>query len=618
VYGFDDFLADPENWRLSRDGEEIHLEPLVLELLFYLIANRGRLVTRQELMDTVWGDTVISESALTKAAARLRKALGDDSATHRYLETVRSRGYRFVAEVEEIEHQDGPDSPPLRTRARLVSRRVFTGAAAIVAVIIAGVFWSGMPRDKSPQENVIRSLAVIPLSNLTGDPDQDYYVDGLQDLLITELSQLPGIRVTSRQSTKRYRNSALLSADIARELGVDALVEGSLLREGGKIEVTIQLIDSQSDAHLWAERYTRETPYVFDLIADMADAIGTEIGTPRPSPGIGGLGRVLTGPVDPRAIDAYALGTMHLDTFTKDGIRSAIEQLETAVAIEPKFALAWAQLSVAHAMQGMFGFTLPRESKEKFLAAALQAIEVDDQVAISHTALGFARLYMWDFDGACESIAEALRLNPSEPYTIHGDADCLLFDGHMDESVARLRDLLTISPFSAMHSLLLPSHLYMARRFDEAIDATTAMQARTPQLSVHFFLAKFYWEQGRFDKALEEERLEFERRGDTVLLAALEEGLEAGGPTGAMRAIAEAMVARASETYVDPIDIVEMFARAGMVDEGIYWLEKAADHGSYELTYVAYWPHFDVLRDDPRFQGLMERVYGERIPKTGH
>jgi DNA-binding winged helix-turn-helix (wHTH) protein len=140
VYGFDDFLADPENWRLSRDGEEIHLEPLVLELLFYLIANRGRLVTRQELMDTVWGDTVISESALTKAAARLRKALGDDSATHRYLETVRSRGYRFVAEVEEIEHQDGPDSPPLRTRARLVSRRVFTGAAAIVAVIIAGVF----------------------------------------------------------------------------------------------------------------------------------------------------------------------------------------------------------------------------------------------------------------------------------------------------------------------------------------------------------------------------------------------------------------------------------------------------------------------------------------------
>ena len=147
MYRFDDFLADPETWRLNRGGQEIHLEPVVLKLLIYLIDNRQRLVTRQELMDTVWGDTVISESALTKAVARLRKALGDDSATHRYLETVRSRGYRFVAEVEEIERQDGPDSPSRKTRARLVGRRLFVGIAAIVTLIIAAVFWSGMPHD---------------------------------------------------------------------------------------------------------------------------------------------------------------------------------------------------------------------------------------------------------------------------------------------------------------------------------------------------------------------------------------------------------------------------------------------------------------------------------------
>ena len=614
MYRFDDFLADPETWRLSRDGEEIHLEPVVLELLIYLIQNRERLVTRHELMDTVWGDTVISESALTKAVARLRKALDDDSAAPRYLETVRTRGYRFVAEVEDIERPNYPDSPARKTHARPVGRRLFVGIAAVVTLIIVAVFWPRTPQDESPQEQVIRSIAVIPLSNLTGNPEQDYYVDGLQDLLITELSQLPGIRVTSRQSTKRYRNSELPTADIAGELGVDALVEGSLLREGNKIEVTIQLIDGRSDAHLWAERYTRETPYVFNLIADMADAIGTEIGTPRPSPGIGGLGRVLTGPVDPRAIDAYALGTMHLDTFTRDGIRSAIEQLETAVAIEPRFALAWGQLSAAYAMQGMFGFTLPRESKEKFLAAARQAIEADDQVAMGHAGLGFARIYMGDFDGGCESIAEALRLNPSEPYAIHGDADCLLFDGRMDESVNRLRELMTISPFTAMHNMPLPSHLYMARRFDEAISAATAMQARTPQFSMHWLIAKFYWEQGRFDKALEEDRLEFERRGDTILLAALEEGLEAGGPTGAMQAIAEAMVGRASESYVDPFDVGETFARAGMVDEALYWLDKAVEHGSYEMTYVAYWPHLDVVRDDPRYQDLVERIYNQRTP----
>jgi len=618
VYRFDDLLVDPEMWRLSRDGQEIHLEPLVLELLIYLIANRDRLVTRQELMDTVWGDTVISESALTKAVARLRQALGDDSTTHRYLETVRSRGYRFIAAVEETERPDSPDLRSRKSHAQKVGRTLLAGAAAIVVLIILTVFWFRAPPHEAAQEEVIRSLAVLPLSNLTGDPERDYYVDGLQDLLITELSQLPGLRVTSRQSTLRYRDSHRSTADIAGELGVDALVEGSLLREGSTIEVTIQLIDGRSDDHLWAERYTRETPYVFSLIADMADAIGTEIGASTVSPGTDGLVREPIGPIDPRAIEAYAIGITHLDGLTGDGIRTAIDQFEMAVAIEPEFALAWGELGVAHTMQGMFGFALPRESKKQLRTAALNAIEADDQVAIGHSALGWLRWYTWVFDGACESFEEALRLNPSAPYAIHGVADCLLFDGRMDESVARLRDVLTISPFSAAHNLPLPSHLYMARRFDEAIDASKAMQLRTPQLSMHFFLALVYWQQGRFDKALEEERLEFERRGDTVLLAALEEGFAEAGLTGAMRAKARAQAARAKESYVDPYDVGETFARAGMVDEALHWLDQAVEHGSYKMTYIAYWPHLDAVRDDPRFQDLLERVYGERAPKIGH
>ena len=617
MYRFDDFLADPESWRLSRGGHEIHLEPVVLKLLIYLIANRGRLVSRQELMDTVWGDTVISESALTKAVARLRKALDDHSDDPLYLETVRSQGYRFVAKVEEIEHPESPDSPSRTTHARTVNRSLFAGAAAIVTLIILGLFWTRTTEHETPQEEIIRSLAVLPLNNLTGDPEQDYYVDGIHDLLITELSQIPGLRVTSRQSTKRYRGSQLPTTDIAGELGVDALVEGSLLREGSKIEVTIQLIDGRSDEHLWAERYVRETPYVFNLISDMASAIGAEIGATGVSPGVEGLNHGRMSPVDPRAIDAYALGTIHLGRLTEDGIRTAIEQLETAVAIEPDFALAWGQLATAHGMHGLFGFAQPRDSIETARAAAISAIEADEQVYSGHSMLGYARLWTGDFDGACESFAEALRRNPSAPNAIHGDADCLLFDGRVDESIARMRELLAISPFSAVHTLGLPSHLYMAHRFDEAIIASKDLQARVPQFSMHWFLARIYWEQGRFDKALEEERLEFERRGDTVLLAALEEGLEAGGPSGAMRAKAEALVTRASESYVDPFDIGETFARAGMVDEALHWMDKAAEHGSYEMTYVAYWPDFDVVREDPRYEDLLERVYGERAQEIG-
>jgi TolB-like protein/DNA-binding winged helix-turn-helix (wHTH) protein/Flp pilus assembly protein TadD len=616
VYRFDDFLADPETWRLSRGGQEIHLEPVVLELLIYLIAHCERLVTRQELMDTVWGDTVISESALTKAVARLREALDDDPAAPRYLETVRSKGYRFVGNVEEIEHQGGPGSPSRKTRARTARRGLLAGAAMVILVVLA-VFWTRTPWQDTPQNEPIQSLAVLPLSNLTGDPEQDYYVDGIQEILITELSQLPGLRVTSRQSTKRYRDSQLPATDIAKELSVDALVEGSLLRDGSRIEVSIQLIHGRSDEHLWAERYARDTSRVFDLVSDMARAIGTEIVSATAPPGSQMPDHGLTGPVDPRAIEAYALGLMHMDRITSDGIRFAIERFQEAASIEPEFVLAWGHLAVAYAMQGMRGFAPPRESIEQARAAALRAIEVDSESYIGHSSIGWVRLWTGDLNRGCESLKEALRLNPSDPYVIHGDADCLMFAGHMDESIARMRELVTISPFSVIHRGALVYHLFLARRYEESIAAVKVAREEVPGFLLHYTLARVYWVQGDFDRALESERLELEWRGDTVLLAALEDGFDAAGPTGAMRAIAEALVARSNDSYVDPFEIGKTFARAGMVDEALHWLNRAVEYGSYEITHLAFRPDHDVLRDDPRFEDLLERVYGRgnRITK---
>ena len=232
VYRFDDFVVDPGTWKLTCDGEEVHLEPVVLKLLIYLISHRERLVTRDELMDTVWGDTVISEAALTKAVARLRKALQDDSGHPCYLETVHSQGYRFIATVEEIERTEAPEPSSRKVRKRAAGIGGVAVAGAIVIAVLLLLFWPRAPEDDAPQSAAIRSLAVLPLSNLTGDPDHDHFADGLQDILITELSQIPGLRVTSRQSTKRYRASELAITDIAAQLGVDALVEGSLLDAG--------------------------------------------------------------------------------------------------------------------------------------------------------------------------------------------------------------------------------------------------------------------------------------------------------------------------------------------------------------------------------------------------
>jgi tetratricopeptide (TPR) repeat protein len=325
-----------------------------------------------------------------------------------------------------------------------------------------------------------------------------------------------------------------------------------------------------------------------------------------------GSARKWVGPDEPRAYDAYKLGIMHLDRLTADGIRIAIDQFKMAVEIEPDFALAWGQLGAAHAMEGMFGFAHPRESIEKARVALLKAVEADDQLSFGHSGLGWVQLWTGELNAACESFQEALRLNPWAPFAMHGDADCLMLDGRMDESVARLRELATVSPFFAIHRLPLPIHLYMAGRLDEAIIAVQDVHDWVPHFRMHWVLAWVYWEQGRFDKALEEERLELKRRGNTVLLTALEDGLAAAGPCGAMRAMAEALVGRANQSYVDPLHIGETYARAGMVDEALHWLDRAAQQGSYNMIHFAFWPHLDAVRNDPRYQDLLQRVYGER------
>jgi TolB-like protein/DNA-binding winged helix-turn-helix (wHTH) protein len=605
IYRFDDFLVDPDAWKLCENGDEVHLEPIVLKLLIHLISHRDRLVTRQELMDTVWGDTVISESALSKAVARLRKALNDDSAAPRYLETLHSQGYRFVAEVEESDIP-GFTLPP---RAAASRRYLWAGAAAIVALGVLAGFWVRSPWN-------IESLAVLPLGNLTGDPEQEYYVDGLQEILITELSQLQGLRVTSRQSTKRYRDSELPVKTIAKELGVDALVEGSLLRTGSEIEVSIQLIHGQSDEHLWADRYVREASQLFDLVSDVAIAIGTEIDSVKAPRGSRVAGHGLIGPVDPRAVEAYALGLMHMDRFTSEGIRFAIEQFQEAVRIEPGFALALGQLGVAHAMNALHGYAPPLESIERARAIALQTIKLDDQFYFGHSILGWARLWTRDFDGACESFEEALRLNPSAPYALHGEADCLMLEGRMEESVSLTRELLSIAPYVAMHNRPLAFHLFIARRYDAAISAALAAQQKAPGFSKHALLARIYWAKGDEDQALEAERQELDYQGDAALLAALEKGLETAGPSGALRAMAEVLVSRSERSYVDPFVIGESFARAGAIDDALLWLDQAVEKGSFETTYIAFRPDFDVLRQNPRYWDLAARVYGQGNPHT--
>ncbi|MCW8926092.1 MAG: winged helix-turn-helix domain-containing protein [Xanthomonadales bacterium] len=587
-------------WKLFKDGKQIHLEPTVLRLLIYLISNRDRLVTHHELMDTVWGDTVISESALSKAVARLRKALGDNPASPRYIETVHSQGYRFAAEVE-MPGQEAPVvRPPHETRILTRRNTTIAGIVAIALILVGFLYWPGQVEQGVQHSDQIRSIAVLPLKNLTGNPKQDYVTLGLHDTLTTELSRISELRVTSSQSTLHFRGSDLTAPEIASELGVDVLVEGSLLEIGERIAVNLQLIDGKTDAHIWARHFERDTPYIFNLLTDAANTIASEIGLPSDHEMIGAIA--------PSAIQAYWLGLDFMNQVSPVGLSRAIGQFHTATEIEPRFDLAWSNLAFAHFLQALAGFAPPHESMEQARLAAQQAIQVGNRPSLGLAALGLIRAWDQDIPGGCEAFRDALRINPSAPLAIHGDADCLLYEDREEESLERIRELSLIAPFSFMHQLPLSYHLFLARHYEEALAVTLNIQERFPHSPVHVNLSLIYWQQGQYDKALEEERRKYELYGDTEILELFDQDMATTTPQEFMRVIAEKLAERSGESYVDAFEIAEAYTRGGAVDEAIYWLTRAVEQKSFEAVHLPFRPDFDGLRDDPRFSQLLQRL----------
>jgi tetratricopeptide (TPR) repeat protein len=366
------------------------------------------------------------------------------------------------------------------------------------------------------------------------------------------------------------------------------------------VEVNLQLVDGRNDEHLWAQRYTRDASLVFDLSAEAANAIGSALG----------LQAVIqaTGPIDTRAIQAYWQGLAQMDKLTPQNLQAAITRLRAATELEPGFGLAWGNLAMAYLLNGAMGGVPALEMIESARSAALNGIEADSHNYIGHSALGYVKLLSGDLEGACAAYRKALQLNPSARWAIHGEADCLMLHGRLDESVERLRELQMISPFAFMDSGPLTFHLLIARDYDAAIETIHELEERFPGYPARLNLSLVYWAQGDFAAAVQEERLKLEQRGDTVLLAALDAGLAAGGPREAMRAVADALVERSETSYVDPFEIGKTYAHAGAVDEAIDWLGKAVEQRSFEIIHMVYRPDLDVLRSDPRFQELVRKV----------
>jgi tetratricopeptide (TPR) repeat protein len=434
----------------------------------------------------------------------------------------------------------------------------------------------------------------------------------MTEALITDLAKVSGLKVIAPYSAMRYKGSGLSSAEIARELGVDAVVEGSALRAGDTVRIMAQLIDPKTEQALWAESYERALENVLVLQSEVARAIAGELQgalTPEEARRL-----AEARPVNPEAYDAYLKGSFHWKALTPEGVDTAQRYFERALEKDPEYSPACEGLAWVWLARQQFGVTPPDEAGPKATAAALKAIELDDRSAGAHEALAVARYTIdWDWAGSEVEFRRALELDPDRANTHAYFAHLLALTGRTEEAVPHSERAVELDPFNALFHSLYAATLYMDRRYDDALAAArTALEIQPGEGISHDAVYD-----SLYGKATRDEDLALQRgriAHDPGLAAAFDQGLAKGGPRGAMRAVAELLAARWEESggapgpAGGPIYIGMWYNFAGDYDKQIDWLEEAFEVRDPNLPYIASWPTSDALRPDPRFQDLLRRM----------
>ena len=502
--------------------------------------------------------------------------------------------------------------PPgtVRPRRRWLAISAAAALVALAAALGALVFRARTAGPAGGRGTAIRSIAVLPFDNLMRDATQEYFVDGIHEALITELARLGTVNVTSRNSVMRFKGRAQPMKDVARELGVDALIEGSVLRTGGKVRITAQLILGETDAHVWADSYDRELQDVLALLSEVSGAIAREVqanlgGAAPPSP----PARVVAKPVRPEAYEAYLRGQHVINQGPSAvNVAEARGHFEEAVKLDPGFAKGWSGLAACSLLSGVFGRTPAPDAARAGREAAERALAIDESDGSGHAALGGIELYFdWNFEGARRRIERAVPLNPHDSMVRHLYADYFMIHGRLDESLEQVQLGRSYDPMSRLANMVVMFHTLATRRYDDVIAETRRVLQLFPDATwVHGTRADALWYQHRYEEALAEQRLTL--GGDSEAWRTFEQAFRRGGPRAAMKARAERLAPAAAGTVASYMAVAAAYADAGERDAAMAWLEKAYAVRLPQLLHVPADPAFDGMRDDPRFEALMRKI----------
>jgi len=484
------------------------------------------------------------------------------------------------------------------------------GAIALLAML--AVWTVGRWRDLRAGKTgppAIRSVAVLPLANLSGDPEQGYFADGMTDALITEMSKVSALRVISRTSVMQYKQSQKSVGEIARELNVDALVEGSVLRADNRVRITVQLTDAAADRNLWAEKYDREIRDVLALQAEVARAIVQEIRitlTPQEQALLSS-----SRPVNPESYRAYLKGRLYVSKRTPEGLVKGLDYFQQAVAGDPNYALAYAGMADAYHLMATYDLLPSKEAMPKSAAAARKALEMDPTLAEAHTSLAeITSSFDWDPAGAEKEFQRAIELNPGYAVAHHWYALHLAATGRHEKAIAEIKRALDLDPLSPIINANVAWCYYLARQYDEAVDQAKKTLELFPEFAVaHEYLGQAYTEKAMFQEAI----AELQKAGALFGRGPIEHPAIAyvyavSGRRAEALAILGELRQQSGKNWFSPYWIAGVYAGLGDADHAIERLRKSYEERDTHLRNLKVHPMFDRIRADARFQDLLRRL----------
>jgi TolB-like protein/DNA-binding winged helix-turn-helix (wHTH) protein/Flp pilus assembly protein TadD len=632
-FRFGVFEVDVPARELRKKGTRIRLQGQPFLLLITLLKQRGEVVTREELRRTLWpGDTFVDfDHSLGSAANKLRDALGDSASNPRFIETLPRLGYRFIAPVEAV--RDIGNTPPVSTAPPDLPQPILGNPPAVTGPDpVAGI--TGLPVRRPNLQKIfgtavfllsigaiafmllrarppamIRSLAVLPLENLSGDPSQDYFSDGMTDELITELGQIGELRVISRTSVMTYKGVHKPLPEIARELNVDAAVEGTVLRSGNSVRITAQLILASNDRHLWAHSYEVGLRDIFSVQKQVARSIAEQVRIKLNTTEQTQLNRPKV--VNAEAYEAYLKGRYFWNKRTADGLKKATEYFNQALEKDPAFAQAYSGLADSYALMGdwEYGVLSPAEAFPKAKAAATKALAIDDTLGEAHTSLAFVLdLFDWDWQAAEREFKQAVDLSPSYATAHQWYAWHLIVLSRSDEAIAEMSRAESLDPLSLIIGADLADVLLVARRYDESIRQSQKTIEMDPGFAVtHYQLGQAFIQKRKYNEGIAElQKAIALSGGNKTFRSTLAYAYARSGRKDEALEILNDLKNRSSNGFFNAAEIALIYVGLADLDQAMNWLET-----SYKERFnpsLVMRPCFDPLRSDPRFQALLGRI----------